>query len=396
SMGDRTLTIYCGLLLALSAFSIDITLPFFDRIRDTLQASDEATHAIVTLYIFSIGIGQLIMGPISDRFGRRKAIAAGLSLYLTGAFITIFATNIETLLAGRALQGLGGAAAPVTARAMIRDRFSGTDLARNMALASGIFAIGPIIAPLIGAALVAGGGNWRVIFVAMFILGMAMLIGLAFVPETLRERRPNATSLGEILRNTGTLFRNPQSRYFLLLCSWTMVAILTILAGMPGVMEKEFGITGTAFAILFSIHGLGIIAGQIANHWLIGKIGVLQTAIAAAFLITAVFAITTYAAHHDGLTAIRLALLLVGFAVGYLIVFANSASLIMDPHPTIAGFTAAFFGSFTQIVASIITMGIMFTVGASVEQWSLALLFVCATILIALIAWYINNRRSEI
>lgn len=393
-MGDRALTIYCGLLLALSAFSIDITLPFFDRIRDTLAASNAQTHAVVTLYIFSIGLGQIVFGPLSDRFGRRRALSIGLAIYISGALIAVLSHSITTLLIGRALQGFGGGAAPVVARAIIRDRFEGPRLAQNMALASGIFAFGPMVAPLVGALLVEAGGNWRAIFLGMLLLAISLFIALSRVPETLQTMDPCATQPRQMLRNIGTLFQNPQSRYFLLLCAWSMTAIMTILVGLPGVMENKFGVTGTTFALLFAIHGVGIVIGQIANHWMIGRYGALRSAIAAATLITLVFAVTSFIAWQDWFGALGLAVVFLAFAMGYLIVFSNGASLIMDPHPNIAGFTAAFFGSFTQVVSSATTMLVMAWVGISLMRWSVALLVVCAIVLFALLYWYWQQEKN--
>lgn len=390
-MGDRALTIYCGLLLALSAFSIDITLPFFDRIRDTLDASSAQTHAVITLYIFSIGIGQLVFGPLSDRFSRRFSLTVGLSIYIIGALIAVFSTTIQSLLIGRALQGFGGGAAPVVARAIIRDRFAGPRLAQNMALASGIFAFGPMVAPLIGALMVEAGGNWRAIFFGMLMLAIGLFIALVRVPETLAEKDPAATSPKRIWQNLGTLFSHPQSRYFLLLCAWSMTAIMTILVGLPGVMELEFGVTGTTFALLFAIHGVGIIIGQVANHWMIGRFGTLRSAIAAAALITLVFAVTVFVAYNEWFSAFKLSLVFLAFAMGYLIVFSNGASLIMDPHPKIAGFTAAFFGSFTQVCSAGTTMIVMAWVGTSLMRWSIALLIICASVLAALWVWHLRH-----
>ncbi len=118
-MGPRAIVVYCGLLLSLGAFSIDITLPFFGRMRDSLGASDAAAHATVTLYMFALAIGQLVFGSVSDRYGRRPVIVGGLALYAIGALVAFLAPTIGWVLAGRALQGLGGAVGPVIGTAAI-------------------------------------------------------------------------------------------------------------------------------------------------------------------------------------------------------------------------------------------------------------------------------------
>ncbi len=373
-----------------------MTLPFFDRIRDSLSATASQTHGVVLLYIFMLGIGQLFFGPLADRIGRRKTISIGLSLYVLGAVMALLATRIELLLLGRALQGFGGAVAPVTARAIIRDRFRGRELARNMALASGIFAAGPIIAPLAGAILVEIGGHWRVVFAAMTGLSIAMLITLLWIPETLKVKQPDALSPGAWLRNSGAILKHPQSRFYLILTTWAMLAILIILTGMPAVMEKEFGITGTHFAILFSIHGLGIILGQIVNHHLIDRIGVVPSMIFSASIMVLTFIGLNIGSFAGWMTPYLMASMFFCFAVGHLCVFANSISMIMDPHPTIAGFTAAFFGFSTQIVAAVIALAVMYFVGDSLRLWSVALLLISIGTLVSLLVWKFNPKYEAI
>ena len=111
-LSDRAVTIYCGLLMAITAFSIDITLPFFSQIRESMQSTDQAVFATITVNIFCLGLGQLFFGSLSDRFGRKPAASAGLSIYLVGAVIALTAPSMSWILLGRALQGFGGGAAP--------------------------------------------------------------------------------------------------------------------------------------------------------------------------------------------------------------------------------------------------------------------------------------------
>ncbi|MEZ5649461.1 MAG: MFS transporter [Burkholderiaceae bacterium] len=386
-MSDRALTIYCGLLLAIAAFSIDITLPFFADIREAMDATPGSTHAIVTLNIISLGIGQLFFGTFSDRFGRRPTIRIGLGIYLLGTLLALLATSMPVLLAARVLQGLGASAAPVTARAIIRDRFQGKRLAQEMALASGIFSLGPILAPLSGVALVAVGGHWRLIFVAMAAAAIGLLFALKRVPETLARPQMDAASPRRLLANARQVLGHPQSRYFLLLSGWVMTLIVTIIANMPLVMEQTWGITGAWFAILFAIHGVGIIIGQTLNHRLIHRIGPVASAAWAATLMTATFA-TLGGLHLAGLlTGVGLAVGLFVFAIGYLIVYSNAASMTLEPQGSIAGFTAAFFGFFGQVLApSLATIGIAFA-GGDAGRFVLVLLVVSSLTLTALLIW---------
>ncbi len=392
-MSDRALTVYCGLLMAVGAFSIDITLPFFSVLRDSLSTSNEAAYATITLNVIGLGIGQLIFGPVSDRYGRRRAIAIGLSLFLAAALMAALSTRIEWFLLARSLQGLGGGAAPVAARAMIRDRFTGAKLGQNMAIASGIFSIGPIAAPLCGALLIEAGYGWRIVFVAMAVLALGLLLALWRIPETLAARRTDALSIAGIGRDIRALFAHPQSRFFLIFGAITMINIVMIISGIPLVMETAFGVTGITFALLFAIHGIGIIAGQILNHWLIGRYGMMRAATTGAWIITIAFAGISAFAFAGKINLLGFVVGVTLFAVGYLMVFANAASMTLEPHGQRAGFTAAFFGAMAQLVSAIIATGLVTLTGGRLIDWSFTLFCLCLMTLLGLHAW---SRRERL
>ena len=160
------LIVFCGLLLTVSAFSCDITLPAFWSMQADLGAPIAWVQAVVPVFLISQGIGQLVFGPVSDRYGRRPVILAGLLLYLLGVAIAGLAHSIGMVHAGRVTQGFGSACGIVVARAVLRDVSHGTALAQSMALAMAIFSLGPISAPLLGYGLVALSG-WRGVFAGM-------------------------------------------------------------------------------------------------------------------------------------------------------------------------------------------------------------------------------------
>src|SRR5690606_19324314 len=341
-------------------------------------------HATVTLYIFFLGIGQLAMGSLADRFGRRPVIAAGLGLYAAGAVVALFATSLGGVLAGRAMQGLGGAVGPVVGRAMVRDVSDPLELPRNMAVASGIFAVGPIFAPLIGVGLAAAGGSWRAVFVAMCLFALGLVAVLARLPETLAARNPAALAPAVLLDNARHLLRNRQSRFFMLLAA---VAMVTIIAGLPRLYEANFGVSGALFAILFGLHGVGIVVGQVLNHRLIGRIGAVASAIIASLIMSvaclavALLSVTGTAGPYSVSAAMFV------FAIGYLIVFSNATALTLEPHGAIAGFASSFFGFVAQVVSSAIGTAAVALAGTSITAWSLLLLAVSLGCLLALLGW---------
>ncbi len=384
-MGARALVFYCGLLLTIGAFSVDITLPFFMPMREHFGAGHAAVSATVTLYIGFIGLGQIVFGPLSDRFGRRPAIAAGLAIYLTGAAIALAAPSIEMLLVGRAVQGFGAAVGPVVARHPARP-VQGPTLAQNLAIATGIFSLGPILAPLIGVAIAQAGGSWRSIFVGMLGFGGLLLT----IPACARDPAtgvPMHCVRPDCCATRAPVLAHPQSRHFLLLGPVAQCTMLTIVAGTPRVYEHEFGVTGTLFAVLFALHGLGIIIGQAANHRLIARLGPVRTALAATAVMIVACSLIVGFALADALTPYRLSFFVFLFAIGFLIVAANSAAMTLDPHGPIAGFTSSFFGFVSSAVGALFATLIVWATHGRALAWGAALLAICVLCAMALLSW---------
>ena len=384
---SRYVVIYCGFLLSVSAFSIDITLPFFSQIGADLGVTTSRVSGTVTVYIGFMGLGQLFFGSFSDRFGRKPALVVGLSLFLLGAVLSLIAQSFTLLLFARAMQGLGGAAAPVVARAILRDLFTGRELARAMAVATGIFSVGPIIGPLLGGAIFWFGGSWRIVFLGMVLYVAVLLLVLWRLPETLSTRQPDALRPAVLWRNTLAVTRNRQSRFFIWVGMITLTAMVLIVSQSQPVFAAEFGITGLLFALLFATHGTGIIIGQFLNHRLIGRIGEVRTAIAAATVtLLATLLITVFAVMH-WLSAFSLTFFIFIFAIGFLAVASNSISLTLEPHGNIAGFASSFQGGVSQIGAGALATLVSWSIPIQASSWGAALLLISIIVLASLWTW---------
>jgi len=377
---------FCGLLTAGSAISIDITLPSLPAMVADLSAPYAAVQMTITVYMFAAGLGQLFWGPASDRFGRRPVLAAGLAIFLAGSVLATFAPTVEWLIAGRAIQGAGGAAAIVLGRTILRDLFTGKELARNLALASAVFAAGPIVAPFAGG-LIAWALGWRAVFGLLGLVAAAALLVLLRLPETIPARDPSALRLATYGARMRRFWSEPQSRWFQVVATLGMSAMLLIIAAAPRIYDEAFGLTGLAFASFFAFHGFGIIVGQIANRRLIATLGVAPAiVIGACVLVTASALILA-----TGLTGIASAWtmtgLLIFFATSYLIVGSNSTALVLDPHGSMAGFAASIFGVVMQIGAALVVSAIVPFTGGSISAFALALLALCAACLALAAAW---------
>jgi len=289
------------------------------------------------------------------------------------------------LLAGRALQGLGASGGPVVARAVLRDLFSGRQLASNIALATMVFAFGPIVAPLAGVGLMQFGG-WRFIFLAILAFGLLLLaFGVFRLPETIRERDLNALRAFRWRSNLAAMLGNRQSRTYTILFGPIMTMMILLLVAMPRVYDESFGITGTPFAFFFAFHGVGIIIGQYLNRIMIVKIGV-ENAMLVGSVISVAVSVMMFLLEVAGLlNAYVLSACLMLFAIGFLTIMANAMALALDPHGTIAGFVSSIVESSGRIVASLAGAVFAWVIGGDVHVCVIALLATTVLVLISLL-----------
>ena len=386
-LGERGTVVFCGLMFSISAFSIDIMLPAFAEISRQLDAPMHLVQMSVTVYIFAFGFGQLFIGPISDRWGRKPAIIGGILLFLSGVVIAMLASGVEILLAGRALQGFGGSVGHVAGRAVLRDLYFGRELARRMATATAILAIGPIAAPLLGWMLIQAGG-WRMVFFGTALFGVGLIWTAVFrLPETARTLNPRAIAPNVLLSSARRYFCHPQSLFFTALAGVGLTAMLSFVASAPRLYAEEFGITGLDFAALFASHGFGIVLGQIVNRKIIAGGGTLNSAVLAGGIMCLVSLVLLTLTAGGWLGALGFACLMFMFATSFLIVFANSASMTLDPHGDIAGFASSMFGFGAQFFAALTASALVIFYGGNFTLWAVGNFLLLSFVFFALLWW---------
>jgi MFS transporter, DHA1 family, multidrug resistance protein len=387
---DKWPVIYSGLLMSITAFSIDITLPAIPAMAREFNTPVSKVQLTISLFVLALGLGQLFWGVFSDRYGRKPAIIGGLSLFIAASLAASFATTPEMLIAARVAQGLGASAAGTTARAMIRDLYSGKDLAANMAIATTLFAIGPILAPFIGAAFLTF-ISWRAVFFGLAALAALLLGGLIFIGETSRYKTP--VSFNEIGKSVRAIFANRQSRYFLFYGPVIMSSMIFILSMVPAVFAAAYGVEGFYFAALFALHGVGIIVGQLINRVLIVRLGVefaLATG-ACVLVVAALLMLVLVALGQDGPISMSLSLVL--FATSFLVVVSNAGSLVLDPHGKIAAFAAALSGSASQLGAGLAVSFIVSFLAPTALNFALGLLAICICAQLPAL-WWLKTSKS--
>jgi len=390
-LNPTLLTIFCGLLLSVTAFSIDIMLPAFDNMQSDLGTPIERVQLAVPLFAIGYALSQLVFGPASDRFGRRIVLIAGLVTFFAGAIIAATAPTIEVVLAGRVLQGFGGGAGQVIGRAILRDCNAGQKLARAMALAMSIFSFGPIFAPLLGYGLTAA-GDWRLIFTAMIAFSVLLLAAAVFwLQETNSAPDRNALKPAVILQSLGAIVKNWQSRTFLLIAIAAYCALLSFVTNAPRIYASSFGISGLPFAALFASTGFGIMLGQLANRKLLAHRSILSIMRFAAFMLLLVSSMIAGAAWLDILSAFSFTVLMFLFNTSFLVVISNAASLIIHPHQTIAGMASAVLGFATLMGSSIYVTLTLPIFDGKIELWAFGMIITTAITFVSL--WLIKAER---
>jgi DHA1 family bicyclomycin/chloramphenicol resistance-like MFS transporter len=378
---------YCGVMLALNAFSCDMLLPAMQAIAADLSAPITSVQAIVPVFLGAAAVGQLLFGPASDRFGRRPVLLIGLAFYVVGSLAALVAGSIEVLLAARVSQGMGAACGVVIARAILRDTHSGDELAQALALSLAIFAIGPMTAPLIGA-LILEIGPWRWVFLALTALGSGLLFATLWrYIETNRSPDPQALQPTRLLQAARQVLTHPQSRHFMGVLALQSCAIVVLISNASRLFETHFGIVGLPFAILFSVGGFGIVIGQLVSHRLIAGFGPLSTArLASAVLLASAAGIAVWV-WLGRLPAWVLVLYLFWFNMTFLVVMANAAAFVLEPHRKIAGLAAALYGAMTQLFGAVVGLALLPWIDGRLERWSIVQLVFIAGIAAAVWAY---------
>jgi MFS transporter, DHA1 family, multidrug resistance protein len=255
------LTLLLALLTGLGPVSTDMYLPSLPEIGRVLHASTGEVQLTISSYLFGFAAGQIVYGPISDRFGRKPVLLAALVVYGIASVVCATTQSIGTLTALRFVQALGGAGAVVLARAMVRDLYSGVRAGRELSLMGSIMAFAPIVAPVIGGVLQTAFG-WRASFVLLLIFAaVSGSVAGRLLPETLRKRTPGPFSL----RSMGALYRSVLAhRGFLAhlgILTATYVGLFAWVSGASVVIQGVYGLSPLAFGGTYAVGAAGYMLG---------------------------------------------------------------------------------------------------------------------------------------
>ncbi len=347
-----------GLLSAIGPFAIDMYLPALPAIGQSLGAEVGAVQWSLTAFFLALGVGQLLYGPVSDMLGRKPPLYFGLGLFTLASVGCALATDIDTLVALRFVQGLGAAAGMAIPRAVVRDLHTGTEAARLMSLLMLVFSVSPILAPLAGSALIAVTG-WRGVFWAV---ALAATAGLALVFTTLSETRPVServqSSLASALHAYGLLLRDRHYLGLVFIGGCAMSGFFVYLASSPFVLINHYGLTPTQYSLAFSVNAVAFIGASQLTGALGERFGLVRVVKAAASASGAVMLVLLgyYLAGGDQL-AVLIALYFIASAFMGLVIPTTSV-LALEQHGAIAGTASALLGTL-QMLTGAAAMGVV-------------------------------------
>lgn len=266
------LIVLLAALVAFGPLSIDMYLPSLPLIASDLQASQADIQLTISAFLVGLFFGMLFYGPLSDKFGRRKLLLGGITLYLVASIGCFLASSAETLILARFLQALGAAAASVLARAIVRDLFPINEAARVLSLMHLVTMIATLIAPLVGGYLILLAG-WRSLFIVLFVFAAIILLATSLkIPET-HHGSSRGTSIAAVFKAYLQILLQPVAVGYILCMSLTFAGMFAYITASPFVYIDYFGVSPQTYAWLFSLNIGGIILLVSLNARYVGRFG---------------------------------------------------------------------------------------------------------------------------
>lgn len=385
-------TILIALLMSIIAISIDALLPALGVIRQDLTIlEDNKAQLIISAIFLGMAIGQLIAGPMSDATGRKKVLYVGVSLFLIGSVICLFAQDLNTLLLGRFIQGLGVSGPYVSAMSVVRDQYSGSQMAKIMSIVMLIFMGVPAIAPSLGQGIMLI-ADWRSIF--MFYVAYALLITswIFFrLEETLPPEKRIAFSTRSFIDGFKEVLTNRITTGYTLSMGLFFGSMIGYLNSSQQIFQVQFN-TGKLFTVYFGLLALLFGAASLGNSFVVEKLGmrrIAQLAVKGMMLASAIF----LALHY--VTEIHLWMFLVFagfifFCFGF--IFGNINAIAMEPMGHVAGIASAIIGSVSSIIALVIGTAIGQAYDNTLIPVTLGFLVLSS---LACITMYIADRKTD-
>jgi DHA1 family bicyclomycin/chloramphenicol resistance-like MFS transporter len=264
-LGDRGLIVLIALLSAFVPLSTDLYLPALPRMGDYFGVSAGLTNLTLILFFLFFSLGLLFWGPLSDRYGRRPVLLAGLALYIAASAGCALSWDIWILIAFRILQAVGGSAASAVAMAMVKDVYDGRKRESVLALVQSMVVVSPAVAPVLGAFMLPY-TSWRGLFVALALIGVVSMAGGLLLRETISSRYTG--TVAQSVRRLGAVLKNPGFASLLVVFSLVSTASLAFVSASSYIYQDGFGLSEQWYSFYFALNAVGLITGPFLYLWL--------------------------------------------------------------------------------------------------------------------------------
>ncbi|MCM8748207.1 multidrug effflux MFS transporter [Thermomicrobiaceae bacterium CFH 74404] len=350
------LTALLGFMMGLSAFSIDAMLPALHDLAVAFQTSDTRAQLVVNLYFFGFAAGQIVFGPLSDRFGRRSLLSVSATGFFLCALALVFAPSLGLILVLRFLQGVFGAALRVVGTALVRDVYRGEAMARVLSFAMLVLLVAPLFAPSLGVLLLRWG--WRAPFGMIAAISAFLTVWLVLrLPESLPPERRRPLQLGHLRRAWQRLLQTPPSLAFTVILGCSYGMLYAYLASSAQLYKEHFGLSNALFALAFAGTGLAQVLGTVTNGLVITRLG-LRRVLPPAVVGLSLVSVSLLGVAALGVGVLGYWLLMSAAFFGIALIFSNANSAALEPLGDIAGFASSVIGFTSTVLANLFGLAI--------------------------------------
>jgi Bcr/CflA subfamily drug resistance transporter len=388
----RSIFLSSILLILFSPIGIDIFLPAIPQMQHELSADTTAIQLSLSLFVLALGIGQLLVGPLSDRFGRRPVALTGICVYLAASLVIAAVENPIQLVIFRILQGLGASCTSIVAFTIIRDRYSPKEGARIYSYLNGTLNLIPALAPLMGGVLTVWAG-WRSNF---YFLALFSAVVLLIIFRSLPETRPDSTRHSQLFSFKPYLeiLRNKQFTLYAICAMGAMSVVLSYAFYAPEVLMVQLGLSSIQFGLIFGANALVVMASSFVAPFIIQALGRRGSIMIGSILMLVSGFLIPLLMNHYGTSMASFMLPVAISCCGFAFILGAAASLSLEPFGDCAGTAAALQGCIQMLGASLVCILASFL--PVIEIFSLAILMLIFGTFGLLIRFWLDRRELQV
>lgn len=384
------------IIVVLSILSIfpplatDMYLSAFGEIQTYLSAPDGTLELSLSVFFLGLCVGQLLFGPLIDRYGRKKPLLAGAGLFCITTVLLLLTHSASIFIGLRFLQALGACGGMVVGRAVVSDLYEGTAAARTMTLLVMLMTLGPVVSPLLGGVLVVQLG-WKAVFVTMLAIGvLALVLALTLLPETLPVSRRLKTPVYRVFNDYWRLLSSRQFVISSLVSAFVQAAMFSFITASSSVFQGVFGLTEIEYGLAFGFVALGLVVASFVNNRLLARLEVASIiSIALPIFVAISFVLVLVSATHE----LWILIVPLWFSIAMVgLLSANGTSIAMEAARGQSGAGSALVGAIQFGVAFLCSALVASAVGTSTLPMALGILLPA---LVALALWFFGGLQRS-